>query len=147
MKRETERLNLEERIKIQELLESEHSRFRISKIMCRAYATIQREIQRNSVNGKYDAVEADKLSKTIHRMRFRIFNLQEAELIKQMVERQAPISEIVRTIKCAKATLRNFLKATRLDKIHKPCSSPGILERLEALEEQMKIVFDALREK
>lgn len=147
MKEKRLKLNLEDRLLIQKLLDAGNTKYNVCKTMDRAYVTIHREVKLNSVNGKYYALEADRLSKDRQLARFRSFTQEEIECIKQMAERKSSFKDIVRTIKCAKNTLNKFFKENKMQTASTRSNTPGVLERLDALEEQMKIVFDVIKDK
>ena len=57
------RLGLAERLVIADCLRAGHSHRRIAQIVCRSQSTVSREIARNSVDGIYDAYQADQASR------------------------------------------------------------------------------------
>lgn len=58
-----QRLGLAERLVIAQYLRAGHSHRRIAQIVCRSQSTVSREIARNSVDGIYDAYQADQASR------------------------------------------------------------------------------------
>jgi IS30 family transposase len=148
MKKSKKPFNLQERIFIQTSLEQGLSQREIARMLNRSEGGMSREILRGSFDGKYNAHKSQELCKEryISKTRIRkIFTAEEVAYIIKEKENGAPVSKIALDLKTHLSKVKNLLNQHGID-----CRSESyihrIYERIDALEEQVKILFETIKE-
>ena len=139
------RFIISERITIEESLKKGMSYAEIGKLIGRHKKSVYNEIRNRSLSTRYDALKAQH--QVNQRKLGRIAALQrklsegEALRIKEAFAMGIPISHIACEMGCGEARISRFVRG---EKIEPHPYKLGVIERIQALEEQMKILIEVV---
>ena len=134
---------ISERMTIEESLKKGMSYAEIGKLIGRPKKSVYNEVIYRRLSTGYDALEAHhhfnqrKLQRIAARQRK--FSEGEDLRIKEAFAMGIPISHIACEMGCAEARISRFVRG---EKIETDPYKLGVIERIQALEEQMKILID-----
>lgn len=144
----TKNLNLEERLFIEKSLKENLSHGRIAYFLNRARSTISQEIHKNGGQLTYNAKEAQdrrdmRQSGRLYKLCYQLSD-EKINEIKDMVSKGYSMNRISKVIECAPSTVSLVLK--RLKIAIKKQNYTAFMERVEALEEQISLIFETIKE-
>lgn len=142
-------LTLYERIFIEDHLRKGLRAFSIAKLLDRPALTVYRDIKLNSVNGVYNgliahetALARKKKSSDARRTKFSESDIQ---YMRDKLKEGATLGYLCSEFKISTKTLSKLLNLEKLKPGPKP-DTLGITDRLCALEDQMKLLFEIIKE-
>lgn len=149
MQRIIRRYTLEERVVIQEGLDKGLSKAKIGKLINRCPSSLCHEINNRSIDGVYNAIvvhesviERAFLKKNKSRKRF---SADEIAYARECFVSGKSITVIAVELQTCVRTLKKYLFVISDYSINKR-TSLGVLDRLNSLEEQIKILFETVKE-
>lgn len=139
---------LEERMQIETLVKEGTPKVKIAKILGRHYMSIRHEIYKRSTDEGYSGEFAHKMAVTNMETRHvgyrKIFSENEIEYIKKRYEDGIRPRIIAAELGSSERAVYRHLKKIEF-KTNRP-DSIGVIERILALEEQIKILFEIIKE-
>lgn len=140
------RLTLEERQKIQSMLELGYSMHKIAKELERSHSCIRLEIQRSAKNGSYNAESAHQ---SFHDRNERKKEILRGIVPEEVIEHLKTLITNGTSVHAARIELGiSYQKAVRLIQEHKitPNECITLEQRIERLEMQVEILTETIRE-
>lgn len=138
---------LQERVIIEALLKQGESHRAIAAIIGRSKSSISGELQRRSGPNGYEARGAQAIFELNKKQRIekltRKFSQGELDHIKQSREKGMSIDQIAVELGAGSNSIRQILNTLSYQK---PQNTTGTIERLWAVEQQIKIIFELIEE-
>lgn len=144
------RYSFEERKIIEEMLKDSFCSTRqIASKLNRHYKSIQVEIRRSGGRESYLATEAQKRAQERNKIRRKklekTFSETEIYEINLMFDQRVSYSQIASVIGCSQAVIGRYFRSREM-KRPRQYSKMSLLERILAIEEQISIIFETLKE-
>lgn len=144
----TKNLSLEERLFIEKYLKENLSGVTISQLLNRSRTTIEQEIRINGGKALYNAKEAqmrtDMKKESARQKKLFLVDEEKIKQINKMKDEGFSIHRISKGIGCSPSTIRRIL--INLGIHIKKQNYTSFIERLEAAEEHIILIFELIKE-
>lgn len=149
MKKKKLPFTLDQREKIELCLKNGIKMYHMAEAVGKPLSSIHREIRTNSINGLYSAERAHGESKNRMQLKaklmLKVFSQEEESYILTRNEEGLSSHAISIEVGCCRELIRRFLRGKGIRKREKR-QSMTVFERLQSLEEQVKILFETIKE-
>lgn len=141
-------LSFQERQYIEEALKKGHSQVSIARYLKRSQAIISMEVRKCGDKFKYNAIESQNISDERYQLRgvkkCRIFSEEEVLRIEQFIDEGRSLNYIATMLQVSRSTITNFVRRKGI--IYESNSIHSHRDKIEGLEEQIKLIFELLQE-